>query len=115
MRGMDALRKLLLTVGAVSGALALLAVPAAADQAAVGDTPPVLAVEGGDDAEQPAEGEAEGEQGESERIPLAESPRDRIGLILLAALLLGGGLAVVNARRQLRGERPQASGEFRWR
>ncbi|MFO7961100.1 MAG: hypothetical protein R6U94_09155 [Nitriliruptoraceae bacterium] len=57
------------------------------------------------------------ETGESEsgRRPLADSPRDRLGLLLLAALVVGGGAAVANGRRQLKGERPQASGEFRWR
>lgn len=57
------------------------------------------------------------ETGESEsgRRPLADSPRDRLGLLLLAALVIGGGAAVANGRRQLKGERPQASGEFRWR
>lgn len=49
------------------------------------------------------------------RITIAETPRDRLGLLLLGALALGGGVALVNARRQLRGDRPQASGEFRWR
>lgn len=57
------------------------------------------------------------EAGESEsgRRALADSPRDRVGLLLLAALFVGGGLAVANGRRQMKGERPQASGEFRWR
>lgn len=57
----------------------------------------------------PAEGEGD------QRIELAETPRDRLGLILLGVIVVGGGLAVVNARRQLRGEREQATGEFRWR
>ncbi len=49
------------------------------------------------------------------RRALADNPRDRLGLLLLTALVVGGGLAVANGRRQLKGERPQASGEFRWR
>ncbi len=81
----------------------LLAVPALA----VDDDPaPALAVEQSESGE-----EAEGDG----RIQLAETPRDRLGLVLLGALFVGGGLAVVNARRQLKGERPQATGEFRWR
>lgn len=53
--------------------------------------------------------------GEDHRISLAETPRDRLGLILLGVLFAGGGIAVVNARRQMKGERDQATGEFRWR
>jgi hypothetical protein len=30
-------------------------------------------------------------------------------------MVVGGGFAFVNARRQLKGERSQATGEFRWR
>lgn len=52
---------------------------------------------------------------QTERVPLAETPRDRVGLILLATLAIWGVLAWINMRRQLKGERPQASGEFRWR
>lgn len=52
---------------------------------------------------------------ENGRITLAETPRDRLGLLLLGALFVGGGIAFVNGRRQLKGERDQASGEFRWR
>ncbi len=81
----------------------LLAVPAlAADD----DAAPALAVE-----ESETEAEAEGDG----RLQLAETPRDRLGLVLLGALFVGGGLAAANGRRQLKGERPQATGEFRWR
>ena len=52
---------------------------------------------------------------DSGRPALADNPRDRVGLLLLTALVVGGGLALANGRRQLKGERPQASGEFRWR
>lgn len=52
---------------------------------------------------------------EGGRRALADNPRDRVGLLLLTALVVGGGLALANGRRQLKGERPQASGEFRWR
>ncbi len=64
--------------------------------------------EGGEEA---AEAEAEG----GGKIQLAEGPRDRVGLIVLGflgAITVGGG---ITAARQLRGQRPQASGEFRWR
>ncbi|MEX2487558.1 MAG: hypothetical protein WD377_08075 [Nitriliruptoraceae bacterium] len=67
-------------------------------------TPAAIAAESGSGAE-------DGDH----RIALAETPRDRLGLLLLGALVVGGGAALVNARRQLRGDRPQASGEFRWR
>lgn len=85
-------------------ALMLLAGPAVA----VTQGPVVLAVE-----ETVDEAAEEGEEGG--RRPLADTPRDRVGLLLLTALLVGGGLAVANGRRQMKGERPQASGEFRWR
>ncbi len=54
-------------------------------------------------------------EGEHEKISLPESQHDLVGLALfgLVGLAALGGLA--NARRQLRGERDQASGEFRWR
>jgi hypothetical protein len=92
---MDALRKLTLLVGAITVALLLFAGPA-------------LAVE--DDAT-----EAPATQDEGGRIEIAETPRDRLGLILLGVLVAAGGLALANGRRQLKGDRPQASGEFRWR
>ena len=57
--------------------------------------------------EQPADGTG--------RIQMAETPRDRLGLLLLAALVVGSGLAFANGRRQLKGEHPKATGEFRWR
>lgn len=86
-------------------ALALLAGPAAAQ---VEDLS-VVAVE------ETSEELAETDEAESGRPALADTPRDRVGLLLLAALFIGGGLAVANGRRQMKGERPQASGEFRWR
>ena len=93
---MDAFRKLMLLIGATSVALMLVAGPALAVDDAPGDVPAT---------EEPA----------GERIPIAETPRDRLGLLLLGAFVVAGGLAFANARRQLKGERPQASGEFRWR
>jgi hypothetical protein len=103
---MDALKKMLLLVGVALLALTLVAGPVAAqEEPAVDDA----AVED-DDGIVGEHGEAEGG-----KIQLAETPRDQVGLLLLTALLVGGGLAFVNARRQLRGERPTATGEFRWR
>ena len=57
---------------------------------------------------------AEGGEG-SEKIQLPATPRDRVGLFLIGAIVLAAALALWNARKQLRGERKQASGEFRWR
>jgi hypothetical protein len=91
-------------------ALTLLGVPAVAQ---VEDLS-VLAVEETPDETTEA-GETESGETESGRRALADTPRDRVGLLLLAALFIGGGLALANGRRQMKGERPQASGEFRWR
>jgi hypothetical protein len=58
------------------------------------------------------EGAAEEEGG---KIQLADTPRDRVGLIVLGflgAITVG---AALTTNRQLKGERPQATGEFRWR
>jgi hypothetical protein len=52
---------------------------------------------------------------ERERRPIAQTPRDQLGLVLygfLAFTVLAGGATL---RRQLKGERPTADGEFRWR
>lgn len=62
--------------------------------------------------EEPAGGEAEEGSG---RRPVAETPRDQLGLIVLGALAAAAALGLGNARRQLRGERPKADGQFRWR
>lgn len=92
---MDTIRRLTILAAAVL-AVGLLAGPAfAVDEPA------------GDATEQPAD--------DSGRIQMAETPRDRLGLLLLGALVVGSGLAFANGRRQLKGEHPQASGEFRWR
>lgn len=83
----------------VAGALTL--APAAALAApSTGAAPLVVAAE---------ESEAPG------RRPIAETPRDALGLLVLAALLAATALGTANARRQLRGERPEADGRFRWR
>ena len=106
MRGMDALKKLWMIIGAAGACLVLLVVPVAAEEEPVEDAPMEEPA-----AEAPATDDAE----EGSRRPIAETPRDRIGLILLGALIIGGGAAAANARRQMKGERPQATGEFRWR
>jgi hypothetical protein len=84
--------------------LSLTAAPAlAADEPAAED--------GGAVAEETAETEEEG----GGKIQLAETPRDRVGLIMLGflgAITAGAGITAV---RQLTGTRPQATGEFRWR
>ena len=49
------------------------------------------------------------------RITIAETPRDRVGLLLLGALVIGGIIALVQGRRQMKGQHEQASGDFRWR
>jgi len=53
--------------------------------------------------------------GEHERRPIAPTQRDQLGLVLygfMAFIVLAGGATL---RRQLKGERPQSDGEFRWR
>jgi hypothetical protein len=57
----------------------------------------------------------EGAEEEGGKIQLADTPRDRVGLIVLGflgAITVG---AALTTNRQLKGERPQATGEFRWR
>lgn len=114
---MDALKKLLLTAGASGAALLLAVGPVAADDVADADageeTTQAEDVAEVDEAE--VEADVAEEADDNGKIAVAETPRDRIGLIFLGALLAGGWFAAVNARRQLKGERPQASGEFRWR
>ena len=102
---MNACTRLWLLTCAALLAVALLAVPAMAqeDDTDVGDG---VLVEETVDAEEAEEGG---------RIVLADNPRDRLGLLLLTAMVVGGGIALANGRKQLKGRNPQASGEFRWR
>lgn len=93
---MDTLRKLTLLISATMLAMTL----------AVG---PAFAVEDG------AEEAPAGQEEDDGRIELAESPRDRVGLILLGSLFAAAGFGFLTMRRQLKGEYPKASGEFRWR
>ena len=52
---------------------------------------------------------------EHSRRPLAESPRDQLALVLYGLLGLTAVVGFGTLRRQLRGEREQSDGEFRWR
>ncbi len=118
---MNAPRRLTLIAGAALSALALTAGPALAGPAFAGAPSEasvageVLAVEDAeveDDTDDPAP--ATSDDGDH-RIGLVDTPRDRFGLIMWTLLFVGGGAAFLNARRQLKGEREQATGEFRWR
>jgi hypothetical protein len=99
MPRMDAMRKIAVLVATLVVALSLVAGPAFAVEDAPAGDPPVEAPAGDGD----------------HRVAIAETPRDRLGLIFLGALVLAGLFGLMNARRQLKGERPSASGEFRWR
>ena len=135
---MNAFRKLSLLTGASLLALSLVAGPAVADAGEIvllaaeeTEAPAEEETEGpaaGDPLEDPeveapaeeepvepaAELEAPAEEDDG-RIDLVEGPRDYLALVLLGALLAGGAFALRNARRQLSGDRTQASGGFRWR
>lgn len=62
-----------------------------------------------------AVGPAMATEGEHVKTPLPESQHDLVGLVILALTGLATLAAIANARRQLKGERDQASGDFRWR
>jgi hypothetical protein len=83
---------------AIALSAALLLPPAVAVAAPVEPTPAVLAA---------AEGHT--------RRPLAESPRDQLALVLYGLLGLATYAGFSTLRRQLRGEREQSDGGFRWR
>ena len=97
---MNVTSKLLRSSAAALAAIFLVAGPVSAVEEAPADTGAEAAAE-----------EAE----EGGKIQIAATPRQQLGLVFLGALGLGGALAFGNARRQLKGERPQATGEFRWR
>jgi hypothetical protein len=99
LRAMNVTSKLLRSSAAALAAIFLVAGPVSAVEEAPADT----------GAEAPAE------EDEGGKIQIAATPRQQLGLVFLGALGLGGALAFGNARRQLKGERPQATGEFRWR
>ncbi len=100
---MNACTRLWMLTCAALLAVALLAVPAMAQE------------DGMDDADEALVEETAEEEDEGGRIVLADNPRDRLGLLLLTAMVVGGGVALANGRKQLKGRNPQASGEFRWR
>ena len=100
---MNALTRLWMLACVALVAVALLAVPAVAQEEPMDDAV-VEELEGVEETEE-----------ESGRRALADNPRDRVGLLLLTAMFIGGGVAAVNGRKQMKGTNPQASGEFRWR
>jgi hypothetical protein len=52
---------------------------------------------------------------QQERRPIAPTQRDQLGLVLYGFMLLVVAAGGATLRRQLKGERPQTDGEFRWR
>lgn len=62
-----------------------------------------------------AAGPALATEGEHVKTTLPESQHDLVGLVLLVITGIAALAGLANARRQLKGERDQASGEFRWR
>ena len=55
------------------------------------------------------------EQSDQKSQLITRSPHHIVGAMILAVALLFVFLAIGNAMRQLRGERRQADGKFRWR
>jgi hypothetical protein len=52
---------------------------------------------------------------ERERRPIAPTPRSQLGLVLYGLMAIAVVVGFGTMRRQLKGERPQTDGEFRWR
>ncbi len=52
---------------------------------------------------------------ERDRRPIATTPRSQFALVLYGLMGLGVVAGIATMRRQLKGERPQSDGEFRWR
>lgn len=52
---------------------------------------------------------------ERERRPIAPTQRDQLGLVLYGLMGVATVAGIATLRRQLKGERPQSDGEFRWR
>lgn len=101
---MNAIRTFTLLVTVAVATLLLAAAPAMAETDDVDDV-----------AEAEQQVEDDGAEDDDHRIALAETPRDRVALLLFAAMALGGGVAFTQGRRQMKGSHEQASGEFRWR
>lgn len=77
---------------------------------------PAMATEG--PAEDQGTSQEAGEEaggGERSKISFPDNPRDQAGLVILGIAGVFTALAAVNAVQQLRGRRPQATGEWRWR
>ena len=91
-----------LLIGALALALALALIPTAT---ALADP----SVEGGASTTLVLSAE------ERERRPIAPTQRDQLGLVLYLLMGVGTVVGVATMRRQLKGERPQTDGEFRWR
>ena len=53
--------------------------------------------------------------GDHERRPIAPTQRDQLGLVLYGFMAVVTVAGIATLRRQLKGERPQTDGEFRWR
>ena len=53
--------------------------------------------------------------GDHERRPIAPTQRDQLGLVLYGFMAVVTLAGIATMRRQLKGERPQTDGEFRWR
>ncbi|MEX2504292.1 MAG: hypothetical protein WD378_05545 [Egicoccus sp.] len=100
---MNVTSKLLRSSAAALAAIFLVAGPVSAAEEAPAETGEEVPAEGGEEAE------------EGGKLKIADTPRQQLGLVFLGVLGVGTALALGNARRQLKGERPQASGEFRWR
>jgi hypothetical protein len=96
------IRALTLRVGALALALILALAPAAMASAVVDQ-----GTETGETLVLAAE--------ERERRPIAPTQRDQLGLLLYTLMALSVIAGVATMRRQLKGERPQTDGEFRWR
>jgi hypothetical protein len=52
---------------------------------------------------------------ERDRRPIAATPRSQFALMLYGLMGLGVVAGIATMRRQLKGDRPQSDGEFRWR
>lgn len=52
---------------------------------------------------------------ERERRPIAPTQRDQLGLLLYGVMAVVAVAGIATLRRQLRGDREQTDGEFRWR
>jgi len=96
------IRAAALVIGALALALALALAPASIALGDVGQSD-----EAGDTLVLAAE--------ERDRRPIAPTQRDQLGLLLYTLMALSVVAGIATMRRQLKGERPQTDGEFRWR